>query len=64
MYESYAAGKSIRQIAQELSEDGIGTANGNNYWHPNALASPVYKGCILYQQTYIKDPFIYKKTNG
>lgn len=65
MYESYAAGKSIGRIARELSEDGIETANGNKYWHPNTvgkmLASPVYKGCILYQQTYVKDPFTRKQ---
>lgn len=65
MYESYAAGKSIGQIARELSDDGIETANGNKYWHPNTvgkvLASPVYKGCILYQQSYIKDPFTRKQ---
>ncbi|THE13981.1 hypothetical protein E1I69_05625 [Bacillus timonensis] len=65
MYESYAAGKSIGRIARELSEDGIETANGNRYWHPNTvgkiLASPVYKGCILYQQTYVKDPFTRKQ---
>ncbi|WP_128721459.1 recombinase family protein [Mesobacillus subterraneus] len=65
MYDSYAAGKSIVQIARELSEDDIETANGNKYWHPNTvgkmLASPVYKGCVLYQQTYVKDPFTRKQ---
>ena len=65
IYESYTAGKSIGRIARELSEDGIETANGNKYWHPNTvgkmLASPVYKGCILYQQTYVKDPFTRKQ---
>lgn len=65
MYDSYAAGNSIGRIARELSEDGIETANGNKYWHPNTvgkmLASPVYKGCILYQQTYVKDPFTRKQ---
>ena len=65
MYESYAEGKSIGHIARELSEDGVQTANGNKYWHPNTvgkmLASPVYNGCILYQQTYVKDPFTRKQ---
>ncbi|MBU8906542.1 recombinase family protein [Desertibacillus haloalkaliphilus] len=65
MYDSYAAGKSIVQIARELSEDNIETANGNKYCHPNTvgkmLASPVYKGCVLYQQTYVKDPFTRKQ---
>ena len=54
IYREYLGGKSYYQIGKELSEDGIRTAAGNDYW----LASTLKK--ILTNEKYIGDALLQK----
>ena len=54
IYREYLSGKSYYQIGKELSEDGIRTAAGNDYW----LASTLKK--ILTNEKYIGDALLQK----
>ncbi|HKK95708.1 MAG TPA: recombinase family protein [Anaerovoracaceae bacterium] len=59
IYDSYLAGKSVRQIAAELTKDGVPTARNGKKWAQTTLyktlRNPAYKGDLLFQSTYTKD---------
>ena len=65
IFTEYLAGKTLRDIADDLTADGIATARGKTKWRSSAvqaiLKNEKYKGDALLQKTYIAD-CISKKT--
>ncbi len=62
IFIAYREGKSLRKIADELTELGIPKANGDTTWHSNhikyIITNPRYKGDALLQKSYTTDfPF-------
>lgn len=70
IFARYLMGQSIHQIARDLMDDGIRTAQGREKWNDsviqNMLRNEKYIGDALLQKTYIADLFNrqVKKNNG
>lgn len=70
IFTEYLAGKTLRDIADDLTADGIATARGKTNWRSSAvqaiLKNEKYKGDALLQKTYIADCISKKakKNNG
>ncbi len=70
IFARYLMGQSIHQIARDLMNDGIRTAQGREKWNDsviqNMLRNEKYIGDALLQKTYIADLFNrqVKKNNG
>ena len=70
IFAEYLAGKTLRDIADDLTADGIATARGKTNWRSSAvqaiLKNEKYKGDALLQKTYIADCISKKekKNNG
>ena len=59
IYNEFLAGKSLQQIANNLTEAGVPTPMGKTVWQPGVvqsiLSNEKYKGDALLGKTYIKD---------
>lgn len=59
IYREFLAGKSLKRIADELTEVGVPTPMGKTVWQPGVvqsiLSNEKYKGDALLGKTYIKD---------
>ncbi len=59
IYNEFLTGKSLQQIANELTQAGIPTPMGKTVWQPGVvqsiLSNEKYKGDALLGKTYIKD---------
>ena len=59
IYNEFLAGKSLQQIASNLTETGVPTPMGKTVWQPGVvqsiLSNEKYKGDALLGKTYIKD---------
>lgn len=59
IYNEFLAGKSLQQIANNLTEAGVPTPMGKTVWQPGVVQSIIsnekYKGDALLGKTYIKD---------
>lgn len=59
IYERFLSGRSLQQIADELTESGIPTPMGKTIWQPGVIQSILsnekYKGDALLGKTYIED---------
>lgn len=59
IYEMFIAGKTIRSIAEHLTEEGISTPAGKRIWSVSTIRSILsnekYKGDALLQKTYTVD---------
>ena len=70
IYREYLAGKTLKDIAEGLTQDGIATPRGKVAWSAtrilSILSNEKYKGDALLQKTYILDPISKKsrKNNG
>ena len=65
IYDWFLSGKSLPQIAKELTESGIPTPMGRTVWQPSVvqsiLSNEKYKGDALLGKTYIVDCISKKK---
>lgn len=59
IYNRFLSGRSLQQIADELTESGISTPMGKTVWQPGVIQSILsnekYKGDALLGKTYIED---------
>ena len=59
IYTRFLAGRSLQQIADELTQSGVSTPMGKTVWQPGVIQSILsnekYKGDALLGKTYIED---------
>lgn len=64
IFHSYLAGKTHREITENLSKKGIRSIHGNILSYSAIrfiLQNPVYTGNLVLQKTFIQDPISKKK---
>lgn len=70
IYSGYLTGKTTRDLARELTQNGVISPIGKQTWWPTfikkVLKNEAYIGSLTYQKTYVQDPLTHKivKNNG
>jgi site-specific DNA recombinase len=68
IFNSYLSGKSMQEIAQELSDTGVKAKDGRSQWHHTAISyilqNERYIGDKLYQKTFATDTLPFRQVRN